>query len=90
MYTALLCQSKELPPVVHNVQHHIETEGWPLASGWTQLSWQQPNRSSPRWSGKVLFAVPAHSGHQCCQVAVVTATFLKCGSLKIFLAVEIL
>jgi Reverse transcriptase (RNA-dependent DNA polymerase) len=36
-YPTVLCQSKELPPVVHNVQHHIETEGWPVTSKYRRL-----------------------------------------------------
>jgi hypothetical protein len=34
---AVLSQSKKLPPVVHSVQHHIETEGRPAASKYWRL-----------------------------------------------------
>jgi RNase H-like domain found in reverse transcriptase/Reverse transcriptase (RNA-dependent DNA polymerase)/Integrase zinc binding domain/Integrase core domain len=36
-YPAVLCQSKDLPPVKHSVQHHIETEGRPVAGKYRRL-----------------------------------------------------
>jgi hypothetical protein len=36
-FPAVLCQSKQLPPVIHSVQHHIETEGRPVAAKYRRL-----------------------------------------------------
>jgi hypothetical protein len=36
-FLAVLNQRKDLPPVKHNVQHHIETEGRPVAAKYRQL-----------------------------------------------------
>jgi hypothetical protein len=36
-FPAVLCQSKQLPPVIHSVQHHIETEGCPVAAKYRRL-----------------------------------------------------
>jgi hypothetical protein len=34
---AVLCQSKQLPPVIHSVEHQIETEGRPVAAKYRRL-----------------------------------------------------
>jgi Reverse transcriptase (RNA-dependent DNA polymerase) len=36
-FPAVLCQSKKLPPVIHSVQHHIETKGRPVAAKYRRL-----------------------------------------------------
>lgn len=59
------CAVKVLPPVAHDVVHHIVTTGPPIATrfrNWMERSWRRPGRSSSSWSGMVLYSGQLHHG----------------------------
>jgi hypothetical protein len=63
-FLALVCASKRLPPISHDIVHHIVTHGPPIKSyrNWTARSWRQQRQDLNNWRRRTLFCVPILPG----------------------------